>query len=75
MNYIVLEGISLYVFAVIVILLLLLAVGGILCIVLSDRQLFVFKVLLAKKDNDIKNLMKENFLLKIKSGEFDTDEE
>lgn len=75
MNYIVLEGISLYIFAAVVVLLLLMAIGGILCVVLSDRQVFILKAMLAKKESEIKILMKENFLLKIKSGELETDEE
>lgn len=74
MDYIVLEGISLCLFFVFLILLLLCSIGSLICAVLSDKRGFINKLLLSRKNEEIKNLIKENFVLKLKCGEFDIDE-
>ena len=75
MNYIVLEGISLYLFLALVILLVLISIVSLICAVLSDRHNFVLGNLLLRENNKVRNLIKENFVLKLKCGEFGVDEE
>lgn len=75
MNYIVLEGLSLYLFLLLVILLLLISVGSLICTILLDKHMFILEKLLYKENGKVKNLLKENFILKLKYGEFDIDEE
>ncbi len=74
MNYIVLEGISLYVFLIVIILLLLISIGCIVCAILSDKRLFVLENLLLWKNDRIRGLIKENFILRLKYGEFEINE-
>lgn len=74
MNYIVLEGASLYLFLTLVILMLLISIGCLLCAVLSDRRNFILGNLLMQENNKVRTLAKENFVLKLKHGEFDVDE-
>lgn len=75
MNYIVLEGISLYLFLTLVILLLLISLVSLICAVLSDKRNFILGNLLLRENNKVRNLVKENFVLKLKCGEFRVDEE
>lgn len=74
MNYIVLEGISLYLFLIMTMLLLLISAGCLICVVLLDKRGFFLNILLSRKNDEIKNLVKENFVLRLKSGELDIDE-
>ncbi len=74
MNYIVLEGMSFYLFFMLMILLLLISLGSIICAVLLDKRNFVLGNLLLAENNKVRQLVKENFVLKLKCGEFDFDE-
>ena len=74
MNYIVLEGLSLYVFLVVIILILVISIGSIICAILSDKRLFVLENLLLTQNEKVRNLIKENFILRLKCGEFEIDE-
>lgn len=74
MNYIVLEGVSLYLFLMLVILLLLISLGSVICMMLLDKRNFVLGNLLSEEINKVRLLIKENFVLKLKCGEFDFDE-
>ena len=74
MNYIVLEGVSLYLFMVLTFLLLLISVGSLICAIISDKRGFILENLLSRKNYEIKNLIKENLMLRIKCGEFDIEE-
>lgn len=75
MNYIVLEGISLYLFLLSIILLFAVSIAALICAVLSDKRKFVVENLLLREKDKAINLVKENFILKLKCGEFDIDEE
>lgn len=75
MNYIVLEGISLYLFLALVIFLVLISLVSLICAVLSDRRNFIIGNLLLRENNKVRNLIKKNFVLKLKCGEFNIDEE
>ncbi len=75
MNYVVLEGGSLYLVLALMILLLLIALCALVCAMLSDKRGFFLKNLLTSKNCEIKYLTRENLMLKIKCGEFDIDEE
>lgn len=74
MNYIVLEGLSLYLFLILVLLLVLISFACIICTIFTDNHNFMLGELL--KDELDKNslLQKENFKLKLKSGELDIDD-
>ncbi len=74
MNYIVLEGFSLYLFLVLVLILLIISLCCLICVVLSDKRLFILNNLLSRKNREIKELNRENLILKIKCGELDIDE-
>jgi len=73
MNYIVLEGTSLYLFLLLVILLMLITLGSLICAVLSDRRNFILKNLLVNENKTVKKLMKENFVLILKSSDLNID--
>lgn len=75
MNYIVLEGASLYLFLALIILLVLVAVGCLICAILTDKRNYILGSLLSKENHKVKILHKENFILKLKSGEIDINEE
>lgn len=74
MNYIVLEGMSLYLFLILIILLLLISIVSLICAILSDKRNFALEGLLSKNNDRLKLLTKENFILKLRCGDFDIDE-
>lgn len=74
MNYIVLEGLSLYLFFVLVVLLLLISAGSLICVAIIDKRNFALGNMLLTENNKVRQLVKENFVLKLKCGEFDFDE-
>ncbi len=74
MNYIVLEGVSLYLFIILVILLLLISVGSLICVALIDKRKFIIENMLLIEKENIRRVIRENFVLKLKCGEFDFDE-
>ncbi len=75
MNYIVLEGVSLYLVWSLIIILLLICLCCLICVVLSDKRLFILENLLSRKNEEIKSLNRENLMYKIKCGELDINEE
>ncbi|MBQ6884357.1 MAG: hypothetical protein IJN56_01315 [Clostridia bacterium] len=74
MNYIVLEGLGFYLVLIMVILMLLISIGCVIYAVLSDKRGFILEDLLLANNEKVKKLTKENFVLKLKHGEFDIDE-
>ncbi len=74
MNYIVLEGIGLYIVLIMILLLLVITVGCIICLILSDNRRLILEDLLLDENEKVRDLSKQNFLLKLKCGEFDIDE-
>lgn len=74
MNYIVLEGVSLYLFFALIIVLLLICLSCLICVILSDKRIFVLDNLLLRKNAEIQCLNRENLILKMKYGELDIDE-
>lgn len=74
MNYVVLEGISLYLVLTMIILTLAISIGCLICVILSDKRIFILENKLLQEKEKFNKLMKENFVLKIRCGEFDIDE-
>ncbi len=74
MNYIVLEGLSLYLFFVLVVLLLFVTLGSLICVAVIGKRNFALGNMLLTENNKVRQLVKENFVLKLKCGEFDFDE-
>ena len=75
MNYIVLEGVSLYLFLALVLFLLIISLCCLVCVVLSDKRLFILNNVLSSKNIEIIKLNRENLILKIRCGELDIDEQ
>lgn len=75
MNYIVLEGVSLYIFLILLLLLVLITVWSLIFVVITDRKNFVLGELFMKEHKKVRILVKENFILKLRYGEIDIDEE
>ena len=75
MNYIVLEGIGLYLVVIMLVLILAISIGCVVCVILSDKRGFILKNLLMNERKKVFELTKENFVLSLKCGEFDIDEE
>lgn len=74
MNYIVLEGISLYIFLVVTFFLLVTAVVSLICAMVSDRHRFCLETVIDRKNNEIGYLVRENLVLKIKCGDLEIDD-
>lgn len=74
MNYIVLEGVSLYMFLALILFLLIISLCCLVCVVLSDKRLFILNNILSSKNIEIIKLNRENLILKIRCGELDIDE-
>lgn len=74
MSYIVLEGISLYIFLLLIILLVLISFVCIAYATLSEIKNNRLADILQKETKKVKKLFKENFILKLKCGEFNTDD-
>lgn len=75
MNYIVLEGISLFVVIIMIIVLLIVSLCSLICVMMCDKRVFALEQTLADKNEEIKILNRENLMFKIKCGELDIDEE
>ncbi len=75
MSYIVLEGVSLYVFLTSLLLLVVIAVLSLGIAVLTDRKNCALNDLFMKEHKKVKMLVKENFILRLKYGEINVDEE
>lgn len=74
MNYIVLEGIGLWITLFIITVMLIISLVSLICVVLADKKIFVLETLLRKENEKVKFLLKKNFILQLISGEFDIDE-
>ena len=74
MNYIVLEGFSLYLFLILVLLLVMISLSCILIAVLADRRNYILKELLDKETYKNKHLSRVNLGLKLKCGELNIDD-
>lgn len=75
MNCFVLEGIALYVFLIAMVLLLIISLLCVTKLLMANKRNFALVNLLINEKHRVKNLARENFILKIKCGEFDFDEE
>lgn len=74
MSYIVLEGVSLCLVLIMIVLLLVISIGCVICAILSDKRGFILEDLLLVENEKVRKLTKENFVLKLRCGEFDIDE-
>ena len=74
MNYIVLEGFSLYFSLVLVFLLVLLSIGCLLYAILADKRNFANSEMLKREMEKNQILIRVNMKLKLKYGEFDRDD-
>lgn len=70
MNYIVLEGVSLYLFLLLVILLLLISLGCLICAILADKRCSTINNLIKERNY----WYRQDFNNKLKRGEIDIDE-
>lgn len=75
MNFIILEGISLYLFLILLILLFLISLGCLIYSILADRRICFLENLLEAEKRKVQFLNKRNLILKIKCGEFEFYEE
>lgn len=74
MEYIVLEGVTLYIIVALIALLLLITFGSLICVVLLDKSKFTVTNLLLRENEKVKILLKENFVLRLRCREFNIDE-
>ena len=74
MNYIVLEGFSLYFSLVLVFLLVLLSIGCLLYAILADKRNFANSEMLKREMEKNQILIRANMKLILKYGEFDRDD-
>ncbi len=74
MNYIVLEGFSLYMFLTLILLLVIISIISIICAIAADKRLFTLGELIKRESEKNHQLFKANFILKLKHGELDTDD-
>ncbi|MBQ2934379.1 MAG: OadG family protein [Clostridia bacterium] len=73
MNYIILEGTGLYLFLVLVILMFLISLFSLICSAISEKCNSNLNELLSEEKEKVKSLVRENFRLKLKYGEFDNE--
>ncbi len=73
MNCIILEGIGLWIAVILVVLLLTVLLVSLLCVVWSDKKITLLEAQLRNKDIKLSLLLRKNFLLNLKYGEFDID--
>ena len=73
MNCIILEGIGLWIAVFLVVLLLTVLLVSLLCVVWSDKKITSLEAQLRNKDIKLSLLLRKNFLLNLKYGEFDID--
>lgn len=74
MHYIFLEGIGIYLFFILVFWLFLSALGCLIFAIRTDKRNFELLNLLIYKNEIIKKLSKENFILKLKHDELEVDD-
>ena len=75
MNYFVLEGIGLCALYAVLVLFAMWAIGSIVCVIITDRRNMALEQLLSNEVKKVRILYRENFLLRLKNGEIDFDEE
>ncbi len=73
MNYIVLEGICLYVFIALIIITVLISILSLIALIITDNRNSVLNNSLYEEKAKVKYLIKANFKLRLKYGEFDCD--
>lgn len=73
MNCIILEGIGLWIAVILVVLLLTVLLVSLLCVVWADKKITELETQLRNKDIKLNLLLRKNFLLNLKYGEFDID--
>lgn len=73
MNCIILEGIGLWIAVILLVLLLTVLLVSLLCVVWSDKKITSLEAQLRNKDIKLSLLLRKNFLLNLKYGEFDID--
>ena len=73
MNCIILEGIGLWIAVILVVLLLTVLLVSLLCVVWSNKKITSLEAQLRNKDMKLSLLLRKNFLLNLKYGEFDID--
>ena len=71
MNCIVLEGVTLYIFLILVVLLMMVAVISLVCSIVGDKRNFAITNLFLQEQETVRRLARENFILKIRCGEFE----
>lgn len=74
MNYIILQGVGLYLFLVLVLLMFLISLGSLFCSVISEKCNNNLNMLLSEEKEKVKFLNRENIRLKLKCGEFESNE-
>lgn len=74
MNCIVLEGVCLYIFLALIILLTVISALCLICAIVADRRIFCLENIVIAEKCEAQRLNNENFILKLKCGEFDIDE-
>ncbi len=74
MNCIVLEGVSIYLTVILLVLIISISFACIICAVNADRRLFTVNEMLKTEREKNEILNKENFRLKLKYGELNCDE-
>ncbi len=74
MNCIILEGIGLWFAVILIVLLLIILLISLLCVVWADKKIIMLENQLNSKEIKLKLLLRKNFLLNLKYGEFDIDE-
>lgn len=71
MNYIVLEGIWLYAFLSMIILMLVINILSLIALLITENRNFKIKKSLCEESRKVAKLIKMNFKLRLKSGEYD----
>lgn len=74
MNCVILEGISLYLALILIVLLMAISFVSLVCTILSDKRIFMLETLLYKESEKVKYLMKRIFVLQLRNGEIDIDD-
>ncbi len=71
---IILEGLSLYLVIIMIILLLIVSLFSIVWAVLSNKRIFSLKTLLYRERKNVRCLIRKNFVLQLRNGEIDIDD-
>lgn len=74
MNFIILEGMSLYLFLILLALMLLICLGSLVCTILADKKIHLLNNLLKTEEQKVAYLNQENLKIKLKYGELEQGE-